>query len=164
MSRVRSPPLRTPGRVDKSELRSQPPPPTPWDARSFFVRASLFVNIVVLIGVCAALGFYGTAPQVVTAWGPASPARGILLSIYCAILIVSTVLLTLDVRFPGAAAVEYMVVALLATQVLYKVSTPATAGVTNPVAVCNVVVGAFHALTLYLLWRGRALRAQAAGH
>jgi hypothetical protein len=33
------------------------------------------------------------------------------------------------------AGIEHMVAALLAAQILYKITTPATAGATNPVAI-----------------------------
>jgi hypothetical protein len=49
-----------------------------------------------------------------------------------------------------------MAAALLATQVLYKVSTPATAGPANPVALSNLGISALHAATLALLWRQHA--------
>ena len=45
-----------------------------------------------------------------------------------------------------------MIAALLLTQILYKITTPATAGANNPVAISNLCISAFHAVTLYLLW------------
>jgi len=70
-------------------------------------------------------------------------------------LVVSIVLLAL---YTGAqtntatATVENFVAALLATQILYKITTPATAGPDNPAAISNLCISALHATTLYLLW------------
>ena len=50
-------------------------------------------------------------------------------------------------------AIEHMVVALLSTQIMYKITTPATAGASNPAAISNLAISALHAVTLTLLWR-----------
>lgn len=88
------------------------------------IRLSLLLNIAVLIPVC--LGLLLDAAWVVHAYGTATAARGILLSVYGAILIVSTVLLLRQ---------EAMLVApLLLVQVVYKLTTPLTVGsLQNPV-------------------------------
>ncbi|EKX31176.1 hypothetical protein GUITHDRAFT_122618 [Guillardia theta CCMP2712] len=127
-----------------------------------FVRASLAVNIVVLIAVCTVV-IAPVRPEAVTlALGPPTPGRGILLSVYFAILIDSVILLGLHLYCSDTAPVEYMIAALLATQVLYKISTPATAGVGNPVAISNLCISVLHTSTLYLLWRGHTRRVSAA--
>lgn len=117
------------------------------------VRASLAANILILIPVCSVLVALGESEVAVFAWGPPTAGRGILLSIYAAILAVSAALLFLHVRCADSAAVEHMVAALLITQVVYKVTTPATVGWGNPVVVCNLAVCALHAHTLTWLWR-----------
>jgi hypothetical protein len=99
-----------------------------------FVRISLGVNIFVLIAVCTVLIAFSTSEPVIYSWGPPTPGRGILLSIYFSILVVSMVLLVLHTHsnassnYNNKAAVEHMIAALLAAQVLYKITTPATAG------------------------------------
>ena len=131
----------------------------PW--ASIFTRISLSVNVVVLIVVCIVLLAFGESEPVVYAWGPPTDGRGILLSVYFAILIDSVVLLWLHVRCVDKSAIEHMIVALLVTQILYKVSTPATAGPLNPVAISNLGISVLHAVTLTLLWRQyRGLRTE----
>jgi hypothetical protein len=49
---------------------------------SNLVLVSLVLNIVVLVPVCVALAFFGESKFVVDAWGPSSPSRCILLSVY----------------------------------------------------------------------------------
>ena len=124
---------------------------SPW--ATIFTRISLAVNVVVLIAVCLVLIAYGNSEPVVFVWGQPTAARGILLSVYFAILVDSVVLLWLHVRCVDKLAIENMVVALLATQILYKITTPATAGASNPVAISNLAISALHAVTLTLLWR-----------
>ncbi|MFN9279295.1 MAG: hypothetical protein ACK6DW_06070 [Betaproteobacteria bacterium] len=108
------------------------------------IRLSLLLNIAVLIPVC--LGLLLDAAWVVHAYGTASAARGILLSVYGAILIVSTVLLFRQ---------EAMLVApLLLVQVVYKLTTPLTVGsLQNPVVISNIVIAAVHLATLSLILR-----------
>lgn len=108
------------------------------------IRLSLLLNIAVLIPVC--LGLLLDAAWVVHAYGTASAARGILLSVYGAILIVSTVLLLRQ---------EAMLVApLLLVQVVYKLTTPLTVGsLQNPVVISNIVIAAVHLATLSLILR-----------
>lgn len=108
------------------------------------IRLSLLLNIAVLIPVC--LGLLLDAAWVVHAYGTATAARGILLSVYGAILIVSTVLLLRQ---------EAMLVApLLLVQVVYKLTTPLTVGsLQNPVVISNIVIAAVHLATLSLILR-----------
>lgn len=108
------------------------------------MQISLTTNVVVLIPVCLSLLL--DAPWVPNGWGEFSPARGILLSIYGAILLVSLGLLW---RTEPVA-----VAALLLVQVIYKITTPFTVGsFENPVVISNLVVAALHAMTLSLIVR-----------
>ena len=118
------------------------------------LRVSLGVNVSVLIAVCTVLIAFGDSEPVIFAWGASTPGRGILLSIYFAILVVSILLFWFHVQ-SGAhrAIVEHMAAALLVIQILYKITTPVTAGATNPVALSNLGVSVLHAITLSLLWR-----------
>ena len=108
------------------------------------IRFSLLLNIAVLIPVC--LGLLRNAAWVAHAFGAATAARGILLSVYGAILVVSTALLFRQ---------EAMLVApLLLVQVVYKLTTPFTVGsLRNPVVISNIVIAAVHLATLALILR-----------
>ena len=118
------------------------------DAMRLMIVLSLLVNVAVLLPVCA--GLLSNASWTTSAYGEATPARAILLSVYMAIGICSVLLLIR--REPKAVA------ALLLVQVLYKVTTPLTVGtLANPVVVSNLVVAGFHTATLICLWRGGAL-------
>jgi hypothetical protein len=105
---------------------------------------SLALNIAVLVPVCGSLLL--KARWCDAAYGPPSPARGILLSIYLAILITSALLLL--VERPDA------ILALLAVQILYKVTTPFTVGtLRNPVVASNLAIALVHIVTISLLLR-----------
>lgn len=105
---------------------------------------SLCLNIVVLVPVCFAL--LTRAGWTLAAYGADSPSRGILLSVYLAFLLGSAGLL--------AKPVTAMVAALLAVQVVYKLTTPFTVGTLgNPVVVSNLAIAAFHSLTLWSIWK-----------
>ena len=119
----------------------------------YFLRASLAVNVAVLVAVCTVLIAFGSSEPVIFSWGPPTAGRGILLSVYLSILTLSLLLLVLHVRCADKAAIEHMVAALLAAQILYKITTPATAGASNPVAISNLAISVLHAVTLYLIWR-----------
>lgn len=106
---------------------------------NLLIKLSLGLNIAVLIPVCA--GLLGNAAWTLSAYGEPSPARGILLSVYLAILVASVGLLFKPV--PAAVA------ALLIVQIVYKVSTPITVGtLDNPVVLSNLAIAAFHLLTV----------------
>ena len=108
------------------------------------ILLSLTVNVLVLIPVC--IGLMGDLPWVSSAYGSHSPARGILLSVYGAILLVSLGLLF--------KPLPMLVAPLLFVQILYKITTPFTAGsFTNPVVISNLLVAALHLITLYLILR-----------
>lgn len=108
------------------------------------MQFSLIINILVLTPVCLSLLL--NAPWVPNGWGEFSPARGILLSIYGAILVVSLGLLWK--QEPIAIA------SLLLVQVIYKITTPLTVGsLENPVVISNLFVAAVHVSTLRLIVR-----------
>jgi hypothetical protein len=106
-----------------------------------FPKLSLLLNILVLIPVCTSLLLKFS--WVNDSFGIESPARGILLSIYLAILIFSAALLfKFDPKF---------VMALLLVQVVYKVLSPIMVGtLTNPVIISNLFIALFHS---YSIWK-----------
>lgn len=111
------------------------------------ITASLFLNIAILVPVCA--GLLSGAAWADDAYGVASPARAILLSVYLAILLVSCALLIWKV--PTAVA------ALLLVQVVYKLITPFAVGtLAHPVVATNLFVVAVHIVTLFMIWRATA--------
>jgi hypothetical protein len=108
------------------------------------IIASLGLNIAVLVPVCVSL--ITRAGWTLAAYGAETPARGILLSVYLAILIGSAALLF--------KPVPAMVAALLLVQVAYKLTTPFTVGsVSNPVVLSNLAIAGFHCLTLIFIWK-----------
>ncbi|MEM8933169.1 MAG: hypothetical protein AAGE94_18420, partial [Acidobacteriota bacterium] len=103
------------------------------------ITLSLLLNLAVLLPVCG--GLLTDASWARASYGEATDARGILLSVYLAIGIVSALLLI--ERDPQWVA------ALLLVQVVYKATTPWTVGsFAHPVVVSNLVIAAFHAATL----------------
>lgn len=105
---------------------------------------SLLLNIAVLLPVCA--GLITDASWSQASYGEATPARGILLSVYLSILIISFVLLAF--RDPRSVA------ALLSVQIIYKLTTPVTVGTFhNPVVISNLGIAVFHTLTLVFIWQ-----------
>jgi len=106
-----------------------------------FPKISLILNILVLIPVCS--GLFLKANWAVDSYGIETPARGILLSVYLAILIFSAVLLF---KFDAK-----MVIALLSVQIIYKLLSPIMVGtLTNPVIISNAFIAAFHS---YSVWK-----------
>jgi hypothetical protein len=105
---------------------------------------SLALNIAVLVPVCSSL--LVKARWCDDAYGPPTPSRGILLSIYLTILMASALLLV--VSWPDAT------IALLAIQILYKLIAPLTVGsLRNPVVASNLAIAAVHTVTVSLLLR-----------
>jgi len=114
---------------------------------NLMITLSLFLNIAVLVPVCA--GLVMNAKWATYCYGAATQARGILLSVYLALLTAS--LLLLLEHDPKRVA------ALLFVQVVYKFTTPFTVGtLANPVVVSNLGVAAFHVITLVLIQQGAA--------
>jgi uncharacterized membrane protein (DUF441 family) len=108
------------------------------------ITISLLANIAILIPVCIGLGI--NSEQLAVALGGATPARGILLSIYFSILAASALLLMQRGPKPVAA--------LLLVQIIYKVTTPFTVGtLQNPVVISNLVIAALHIITLFFIYR-----------
>lgn len=107
------------------------------------ILLSLALNLLVLIPVCS--GLVIEAPWAKASYGDKTPARGILLSVYLAIAIVSALLLF---------APDYkLVAALLLVQIIYKITTPFTVGtLSHPVVLSNLGIAAFHLVTLTLIW------------
>ena len=120
--------------------------------KNVFIILSLVTNIVVLLGVCIALIAFGSSRAVVYTWGPQTSGRGILLSIYVSILLMSFVLLILSIRNSSSITIEYMIMSLLIVLVAYKITTPFTAGISNPCVIVNLFIAALHAITLGLIW------------
>jgi hypothetical protein len=103
------------------------------------IYVSLAINILVLIPIVVLMAM--KSPIVDKTWGVFTPARGILMSIYLSILVVSVFLL-----FNPAPA---FVAALLLVQVVYKLTTPFTVGkLSHPVVISNLVISAVHIVTL----------------
>lgn len=108
------------------------------------ITLSLLLNIAVLVPVTGSI--IANAGWTLAAYGPPSPARGILLAVYLAILAGSAALLW--------KPVPAMVAALLLVQILYKLMTPFTVGtLANPVVLSNLAIAAFHTLTLATIWK-----------
>lgn len=108
------------------------------------IALSLALNIAVLVPVC--VGLISNANWARDCFGDRTPARGILLSVYIAIGLISLMLLVVNE--------PKLVAALLLVQVVCKVSTPFTVGkITNPVVVSNLGIAAFHTITLVLIWQ-----------
>jgi hypothetical protein len=107
------------------------------------IYTSLGLNIFVLVPVC--FGLFNKADWTLSAYGPDSAARAILLSVYLAILVASVGLLF--------KPIPSMVAALLFIQVIYKFTTPFTTGTfSNPVVMSNLAIAAFHCVTLWLIF------------
>ena len=107
-----------------------------------FPKLSLVLNILVLFPVTS--GLLLNSNWAVESYGIESPARGILLAIYLAILIMSCVLLY---KFDAK-----LVLALLTVQVIYKVLSPIMAGtIYNPVLISNLVIALLHSYSIFVL-------------
>lgn len=106
---------------------------------------SLIINILVLVPVSLILFTNSLGAEDV--FGVFTPARGVLLSMYLSILIISLALLVKrDIKFVSA---------ILTMQVVYKLTTPFTVGdISNPVVISNLLVSAFHIVTLWVVFRG----------
>ena len=104
-----------------------------------WIYLSLILNIVVLVPIVVLMAL--KSKIVDDTWGPFTAARGILWSIYVAILVVSIALLFLPI--------PAFVAALLSVQVIYKITTPFTVGrIGHPVVISNLVISAVHIATL----------------
>ena len=107
------------------------------------ITISLAVNIIVLIPIVILM--IVKSPLVDHAWGTFTAARGILLSMYGTILVLSCALIVMPV--------PAFVVALLLMQVIYKLTTPVTVGsITSPIVISNLVIAALLVGTLVALF------------
>jgi hypothetical protein len=112
---------------------------------STWIYVSLILNIVVLVPIVVLMALQ--AKIVDDTWGPFTAARGILWSIYFAILVASIALLLLPI--------PAFVAALLSVQIIYKITTPFTVGrMGHPVVISNLVISAVHAITLVTILSG----------
>lgn len=110
------------------------------------IPLSLILNIAVLVPVCA--GLLTDAAWARNCYGPPTPARSILLSVYLAIAAASLLLFCYPQPLPVAT--------LLFVQVLYKLTTPFTVGsIKNPVVISNLLISAVHIATLALILTAR---------
>jgi len=112
------------------------------------ITASLILNIVVLVMVCA--GLISDAERVQKSAGPFTPARGVLLAMYLTIAIASVLLLV--VQDPKLAF------GLFFMQIVYKVLTPITVKtIRNPIVISNLLIAAFHGVTVVTMFQGGLL-------
>jgi len=109
------------------------------------IIVALLINVAVLISVT--FGLLGGSAQMDAAFGPATPARGILLSVYLAILLLSLAGLA-GVIWSGAQALPW-IATLIALQVVYKVITAIVVGPSNPVVQANLAIALFHSIALW---------------
>lgn len=110
------------------------------------IYASLIVNVAVLTPIVILMGV--NSPIVERAWGEFTPARGILQSIYFAILVLSVILLFVPI--------PAFVVPLLSAQVIYKITTPITVGaLLNPIVLSNLAITVLHLVTLWVIYTHR---------
>jgi hypothetical protein len=110
------------------------------------IRISLGLNILVLTPIL--FGMATGAPRIEAAWGEFTAARGILASIYLALLVLSLILII--------KTIPVFVVPLLATQIIYKITTPFTVGtLMNPVVISNLGIAALHLVTLWIIYKNR---------
>lgn len=113
------------------------------------VACALIINIALLMPVLS--GLLGRAGHMDAAFGPKTPARGILTSVYLAIAILSVIGLGALI-WMGASALPY-IIGLLAMQVLYKLITVWAVGLGNPVVVANLAIAAFHIVAISVALR-----------
>lgn len=88
------------------------------------------------------------APSMTTVYGAATPARGILASIYLSIAAASVCALLFPAYSIAIATV------LFPLQILYKLSTVLTVGsIMHPVVVSNLLISVVHAISLFVIFR-----------
>lgn len=110
------------------------------------IRLSLSLNVLVLAPILVGMAIGSS--RIDFAWGEFTAARGILASIYFALLVLSAILLF--------KTIPVFVVPLLATQVIYKITTPFTVGtLLNPVVISNLAISVLHLATLWVIFQNR---------
>jgi hypothetical protein len=117
------------------------------------IRLSLLFNIIILTFVCINLIVYSKSQLVIDAWGESTPSRGIILSFYISILFLSAVLLYASIQDPISVSIKYMVISLLIIQIVYKLITILTVGITNPIVISNLLISTLHIVTLLFIWK-----------
>lgn len=109
---------------------------------------SLILNILVLVPVTT--GLLRQSPWATEAFGPPSPARGILTAVYLAILTASGLLLAAVLA--SIDSVVAPAATLLTLQVIYKALSPVTVGHwRHPVVLSNLAIALVHVVTLTLI-------------
>ncbi|MEM9796106.1 MAG: hypothetical protein AAF919_06435 [Pseudomonadota bacterium] len=106
---------------------------------------SLAINVAVLVPVL--WGLISDSPGSASAFGPDEPARRILISVYCAIALLSAVLLAWPAGRPTFGP------GLLSLQVVYKIISVVALGPAHPVAMANLGIAAVHSITLWVVLR-----------
>ncbi|KNG94288.1 hypothetical protein [Pseudaestuariivita atlantica] len=106
--------------------------------------AAMIVNLLVLIPV---LLFAARGQRADAVFGPDTPARRILFSMYAAIAGVSAGLLALA-ALQSMPALAPATIAIMCLQIVYKSLTLPWLGLSHPVAATNLAVTLFHALAL----------------
>lgn len=110
------------------------------------IRVSLGVNILVLTPIL--FGMAIGSPIIDRVWDEYTASRGILSSLYFALFVLSVILII--------KTIPVFVVPLLATQVIYKLTTPFTVGdLMNPVVLNNLWIAALHLVTLWVIYKNR---------
>jgi hypothetical protein len=110
-----------------------------------FIRASLIVNIVVLVPIV--FGMFADLSFIDRVWGVSTESRGILASIYFALLVLSLILIV--------RPIVVFVVPLLTIQVIYKLTTPFVVGLFHPVVLSNIAIAVLHGITLWVIYTHR---------
>jgi len=108
------------------------------------IAAAPILNILVLIPVTT--GLWRNTDGMVQAFGPETPARSILLSVYLAIVVLSA--LELAGLAAGVPAAPNAALTLLVFQIVYKTLTIILVGLTNLVVKTNAAIAAFHSLVV----------------
>ena len=105
---------------------------------------SMLINLGVLGVIIPAIRRDDAA--MVQAYGPATPARGIVVAFYGAIFAIS--LLVLAAITFGLSWASKAALTILPAQVAHKFLTAFTVGLRNPVVQANLAIALFHAITL----------------
>lgn len=108
---------------------------------------AIIVNLIVLLPVT--FGLITDKPWATEAYGPDTAARGILVSVYLAILLASLLILLV----PNPEPMTIIAATLMGVQILYKCLTLYFVGLGNPVVVTNAIIVVFHASMLAITFR-----------
>ena len=114
------------------------------------MRSILLVNALIVFPV--SVGLLSGQPAMDSAFGAPSDARQLLASVYLGIGLVSLAALA-NLAIGYSQPVVPMAAGLLVMQVVYKLLTVLTVGVTSPVVLTNMGVIGVHLITLIALAR-----------